>query len=217
MKALSAPTRVLLVDDHAVVRQGYRRLLERDPDIDVVGEASTAAEAYRAFCRLAPHVVVMDISLPDVSGIEATRRILAREPEARVLVFSMHEEPVFPTRALQAGARGYITKASAPEVLVEAIRTVARGKTYLSHDIAQTLALKNLMDEDTGLEALSAREFEIVRLLVAGHTVGTIAEKLGLGYKTVANYQSAIRNKLRVETSVQLVSIAARSGLIDGR
>jgi DNA-binding NarL/FixJ family response regulator len=206
-------TGVLLVDDHAVVRQGYRRLLERESDIRVVAEAASAAEAYHAFCDLLPDVVVIDISLPDVSGIEAMRRMLAREPHARMLVFSMHEEPVFASRALKAGARGYITKASAPDVLVEAVGAVSAGEMYLSRDIAQALALKNLADTDAAFEALSAREFEIVRLLVAGHTISAIARKLGLGYKTVANYQSAIRHKLGVETASQLLRIASRSGL----
>jgi two-component system invasion response regulator UvrY len=205
---------VLLVDDHAVVREGYRRLLERSSDIRVSGEADSAGAAYQAFCRLTPNVVVMDISLPDVSGIEAMRRMLARDAAARVLVFSMHEEPIFPTRAFRAGARGYVTKASAPDVLVEAVRIVARGRNYLSSDIAQTLALRNLMNDDVQLSALSSREFEIMRLLVEGYTVSAIAEKLGLGYKTVANYQSAIRQKLGVETAAQLYRIAARSGLI---
>ena len=208
-------TGVLLVDDHAVVREGYRRLLERENDIRVIGEASDAADAYRVFCRLTPDVVVLDISLPDVSGIEAMRRMLAREPHAHVLVFSMHEEPVFASRALKEGARGYITKASAPDVLVEAVRTVAAGEMYLSRDIAQALALKSLVDTDATLEALSAREFEIVRLLVAGHTISAIARKLGLGYKTIANYQSAIRHKLGAGTAAQLVRIAARNGLTD--
>jgi two-component system invasion response regulator UvrY len=210
----TGPLRVLLVDDHAVVREGYRRLLERAEGITVVGEAGTASDGYQAFCRLAPDVVVMDISLPDVSGIEAMRRILAREPAARVLVFSMHEEAIFPTRAFQAGAKGYITKASAPEALVDAVRTVAQDKTYLSHDVAQTLALRNVTGHDAGLSVLSGREFEIMRLLVSGHTVSSIAAKLGLGYKTVANYQSSIRHKLGAQNATQLLDIAARTGLL---
>ena len=207
------PTSVLLVDDHAVVRQGYRRLLERESDIRIAGEAASGAEAYQEFCRLAPDVVVIDISLPDVSGMEAMRRMIAREPHARVLVFSMHEEAIFPARALESGARGYITKASAPEVLVDAVRAVAAGETYLSRDVAQTLALKNVKDPNAGLAALSAREFEIMRLLVAGDTVATIAEKLGLSYKTIANHQSSIRAKLGAENAAQLRAIAERNGL----
>jgi DNA-binding NarL/FixJ family response regulator len=217
MTSGATPIRVLLVDDHAVVREGYRRLIEREPKLEFAGEAASAAQAYQLYCAVSPDVVVMDISLPDVSGIEAMRRILARDARARVLVFSMHEEGVFVTRALQAGARGYITKASAPEVLVEAIRAVAAGKTFLSNDVAQTLALDSIEGAARSIETLSEREFEIARLLASGHTVAGIAQRLGLGAKTVANYQSSIRQKLGIETSAQLTLFAARSGLLDER
>jgi len=206
--------RVLLVDDHAVVREGYRRLLERASDIVVAGEAASAAEAYQAFCKLAPTVVVMDLSLPDASGIEATRRLLARDATARVLAFSIHDEPIYAERAFLAGAVGYVTKASAPEVLVEAVRAVARGESFLSDDIAQTLALGRLRGGEPDLECLSAREFEIVRLLALGHTVRAIADQLCVSAKTVFNHQSAIRRKLGAETPAQLVRIAVRSGVV---
>lgn len=208
---------VFLVDDHSVVREGYRRLLDRADGLTVVGEAANATEAYDAFRRLKPDVVVMDISLPGVSGIEAMRHILAREPRAKVLMFSMHEEPIFATRALQAGAMGYVTKASAPDVLVEAVRSVAAGKRYISHDIAQTLALQSVHAGDGGVSrvaALSNREFEVMRLLAAGDTLAAIAEKLQLSYKTVANHQSSIRQKLGVETHVQLIRVAAQYGML---
>lgn len=204
---------VLLVDDHAVVREGYRRLLERSTGIVVVGEAASAGDAYQAFCRLQPDVVVMDISLPDVSGIEAMRRLLLRESHARVLIFSIHNEPIFPTRSFQAGARGYVTKASAPDVLVEAVRAVAAGNVFLSADVAQTLALRNVLKREDALMLLSDREFEILRLLALGHSVRDIAEKLRLTFKTVANYQSSIRQKLGADNSVQLIRIAAENGL----
>ena len=199
---MTSPLPVLLVDDHAVVREGYRRLLERSTDIRVVGEAGNGADAYQLLCQHKPAVVVMDISLPDVSGIETARRMLAREPDVRVLVFSMHEEAIFAARALQAGARGYITKASAPEILVDAVRAVARGEIFLSRDIAQTLALRNLLDGDAALKSLSTREFEILRMLATGETLAAIAGKLGLSYKTVANHQSAIRQKLGADRPV---------------
>jgi DNA-binding NarL/FixJ family response regulator len=205
---------VLLVDDHAVVREGYRRLLERSADIDVVGEAGDSSEAYKLASTLKPAVVVMDISLPDVSGIETTRRMLSREPGLRVLVFSMHEEAIFAARALQAGAAGYITKASAPEILVDAVRAVAQGDVFLSRDIAQTLALKNLRKEDAALKALSAREFEIMRLLAGGHSLDTIAVKLGLSAKTVANHQSAIRQKTGAHSTLDLLRIAQQYGVV---
>ena len=206
MSPLPACIAVLLVDDHSVVREGYRRLLERSSDIRVLGEAGNAADAYIEFCRLDPDVVVMDISLPDTSGIEAMRHMLAREDRAKTLMFSMHEEPIFASRAFQAGALGYVTKASAPDVLVEAVRVVAQGKRYLSQDIAQALALQALDSGERSLDALSHREFEVMRLLVAGHTVASVAEKLQLSYKTVANYQSAIRQKLGAETHAQLAT-----------
>ncbi len=205
---------VFLVDDHSVVREGYRRLLERASSIRVIGEAANAADAYGEFQRLAPDVVVMDISLPGASGIEAMRHMLAREPRTRVLMFSMHEEPIFASRALQAGALGYVTKASAPDVLVEAVRNVAQGRRYISHDMAQTLALQSVGGAAAGLTALSNREFEVMRLLVAGDTLNTIAEKLQLSYKTVANHQSAIRQKLSVETHAQLIQLAQRHGVL---
>jgi DNA-binding NarL/FixJ family response regulator len=205
---------VFLVDDHSVVREGYRRLLERASGIHVIGEAGNAADAYSEFQRLSPDVVVMDISLPGASGIEAMRHMLAREPRAKVLMFSMHEEAIFASRAFQAGALGYVTKASAPEVLVEAVRSVAQGRRYLSHDMAQTLALQSVSGGEASLAALSNREFEVMRLLVAGDTLAVIAEKLQLSYKTVANHQSAIRQKLGVETQVQLIQLAQRNGVL---
>ena len=208
--------RVILIDDHSVVREGYRRLLERTPDIEVIAEAASGEDAYRLFCEQRPDVVVMDINLPGMSGIEATRRILAREPEARVLVFSMHEDALFGSRALQAGARGYVTKASAPEVLVEAVRTVAQGRMFLSHDMAQRLALQSVPGQELPLDALSPREFEVFRLLAEGKAVSEIARILSLSQKTIANHQSAIKQKLEAHTSAQMVWIALKRGLVGG-
>jgi DNA-binding NarL/FixJ family response regulator len=196
-----------------VVREGYRRLLERHDDIAVLGEAADAAEAYAAFQRLAPDLVVMDVSLPGTSGIEALRRILVRDPRARVLMFSMHEEAIFAQRAFQAGARGYVTKASAPDTLVQAVRQVAAGERYFGPDTARTLANASVEGKAPGLDSLSGREFEVMRLLVAGESVSAIATHLNLSSKTVANHQSAIRQKLGVETSVQLLQVALRHGM----
>jgi DNA-binding NarL/FixJ family response regulator len=211
---MTATVRVLLVDDHAVVREGYRRLLERTPEIEVVAEAATGEDAYRVFCEMAPDVVVMDINLQGMSGIEAARRMLAREPDARILVFSMHEDALFGSRALQAGARGYVTKASAPEVLVEAVKAVSAGRLYISHDMAQELALQTVPGQDLPLNTLSPREFEVFRLLAEGKSVGDIARILSLSQKTVANYQSLIKQKLEADTSAQMVWIALKRGLV---
>ncbi len=205
---------VLLVDDHAVVREGYRRLLERGGNIDVIGEADTADAALERFRELAPQVVVMDIALPGVSGVEAMRRMLAEKPATRVLMFSMYEDAIFANRALQAGACGYVTKASAPNVLVEAVLTVARGKPYLSAEIAQALAQRNAIAAAAPADALSAREFEVLRLVVQGLSISDIAKTLGLMPKTVSNHQSAIKQKLGAESAVQLVRIASRLGLV---
>jgi two-component system, NarL family, invasion response regulator UvrY len=203
--------RVVLVDDHAVVREGYRRLLERTEDISVIAEAASGEEAYRVVCDMQPDVTVMDINLPGMGGIEAVRRIVARLPEAKILMFSMHEDTVFSSRALQAGARGYVTKSAAP---VEAVRLVAEGKLYISHEMAQELALQMLPGRDNRIDALSAREFEVFRLLVAGHSLQEISKILCLSYKTVANYQSNIKHKLDVSNTAQVVRVALSHGLI---
>ena len=208
--------RVVLVDDHAVVREGYRRLLERTRDITVIAEVASGEEAYRIVCDMQPDVTVMDINLRGMGGIEAVRRILARLPETKILMFSMHEDTVFSSRALQAGARGYVTKSAAPEVLVEAVRRVAQGKLYISHEMAQELALQMLPGRDNPIDALSAREFEVFRLLVAGHSLQEISRILCLSYKTVANYQSNIKHKLDVTNTAQVVRIALNHGLIGG-
>jgi DNA-binding NarL/FixJ family response regulator len=214
MTAPAKPISVLLVDDHAVVREGYRRLLERARGIEVIGEAASSAEAYQVFCRQLPDVVVMDISLPDVSGIETMRRLIQREPAAKILIFSIHDEQIFPDRAYRAGARGYVTKASAPDVLVDAVRAVARGDIFVSPDIAQAIALRTISGGNDALSALSDREFEIVRLLAQGHSVRRIADTLSLSYKTVANYQSLIKQKLKADTAIDVVRIASQSGLL---
>lgn len=204
---------VLLVDDHAVVREGYRRLLERSSNISVVGEAADAQAAYLQYMELQPQVVVMDISLPGASGIEALRRIRSRFEDARVLMFSMYEDPIFAARAMQAGARGYVTKAAAPEVLVEAVLTVARGRLYMGHRVAQELALRNVAGAAEPTDVLSPREFEVLRLLVQGMALRDIARQLGLTPKTVANHQSAIRQKLGADSAVRLLQAAQRLGL----
>lgn len=210
---MTAPLRVMLVDDHAVVREGYRRLLEREPDIEVVGEAGNAAQACERALALCPDVVVMDIALPGSSGIEAMRRMLTDRPQLRVLMFSMHDDAIFSTRALQGGALGYLSKTSAPEVLLEAIRAVSRGERYVSPDVAAHIARTASPSGHSALETLTAREFEVLRLLLQGDTLRDIGERLGLSEKTVANHQSAIREKLGAKNSMQLARLGARLGL----
>jgi two-component system invasion response regulator UvrY len=196
---------VLLVDDHAVVREGYRRLLERHGDIVVIGEAADAATAHALFCAINPQIVVMDITLPGINGIEVMRRMLAYKSDTRVLIFSMHEDAIFARRALQAGAFGYVTKASAPNVLVEAVHSIARGKKYLSATVAQALALRDAAMDTASSDNLTAREFEVLRLLVQGQSIRDIARSMELNPKTIANHQSAIKQKLGANTAIQLL------------
>lgn len=211
---MNVRTTVLLVDDHSVVRAGYRRLLEVSGGITVVGEAACATEAYHVFCSLMPDVVVMDIAMPGVSGIEALRRILTYEPKARVLMFSMYEDAIFARRALEAGAAGYLTKAAAPRVLVDAVAAIASGRRFLSPDVAQTLALQPVKTAQNAHDVLSAREFEVLKLFADGLALNEIAQQLGLTPKTVANHQSSIRQKLGAETGAQLLRSAIRLGLV---
>ncbi len=212
---MGPPITVLLVDDHAVVREGYRRLLERDPGIQVIGEAANSVQACEQAIALDPQVIVMDIALPGVSGIEAMRRILARRPRQCVLMFSMYDDAIFSSRALEAGAHGYVSKASAPEVLVDAISAVARGERYLSPDVQKVIA-ESSSNARSIVNTLTARELEVLRLLARGETVKRIGEKLGLSEKTVANHQSAIREKLGARNGVQLARMAAELGLSQG-
>jgi DNA-binding NarL/FixJ family response regulator len=179
----------------------------------VVGEAGNSVQAYERALSLDPQVIVMDIALPGVSGIEAMRRILARRPQQCVLMFSMYDDVIFPSRALEAGARGYVSKASAPEVLVDAISAVARGERYLSPDVQKVIAHNASLQAKSVVNTLTAREFEVLRLLAQGDTVKRIGEKLGLSEKTVANHQSAIREKLGAKNGVQLARVATELGL----
>ncbi|MEO7052938.1 MAG: response regulator transcription factor [Rhodanobacter sp.] len=210
---MTAPIRVVLVDDHAVVRAGYRGLLQDSGRIEVVGEASGAAGAYRLYCELTPDVVVMDISLPGGSGIAALKQILARAARARVLMFSMHEDAIFASHAMRAGARGYITKSSAPEVLVDAVLSVAAGRTFLGTDIARTLALADVSSQGNVLDSLTEREFDVLRLFLDGRSTSEVAQALNLSRKSVANHRWAIKQKTGVDNFMQLLHVAMRMGI----
>lgn len=211
---MAKPMRILLVDDHAVVRAGFKTLLENQGDLSVVAEAESGEAACRQFIEHAPDVVIMDLSMPGVGGIEAIRRIVSRQSDARVLVFSMHEDTLFVEQALQAGARGYIGKSSAPVVLVEAVRQIASGNIYIDPDIAQRLAFQKTKGTDSPFQALTTREFEIVCLLAEGLSVNAIANRLALSYKTVANYATQIKSKMEVNTTSELTRLAIRHGLV---
>jgi DNA-binding NarL/FixJ family response regulator len=204
---------VLLVDDHPIVRQGYRRVLESQADLHVVAEADNAAEAYAAFKAHDPDVIVMDISMPGASGLEAIRNIRARNARARILVFTMHNEAVLVKSAFNAGASGYVTKSSEPSAVVNAIRSVARGERAMSDDIAHVLAEESLSPTGSLLDQLGEREIEILRQLAAGATTEQIASQLNLSVKTVQNYHYLIKTKTGARTDAQLVRLAAHCGL----
>lgn len=207
------PTRIMLVDDHAIVRSGFRRLLEQQPNYHVVAEAGDAENAYALFVEHEPDVVVLDLSMPGVSGLDLVRRMTVRRPTARILVFSMHEDASLAERAIQLGARGYVTKSSAPEVLASAVADMMAGRVAFSPDIAQALAMLRVTGEGDPLTALSAREFEIFRLIARGQTVASIATLLSLSGKTVANYHSLIKQKLGIASDVELVLLAQRRNI----
>ncbi len=207
--------KILLVDDHAIVRAGYRLLLQNAPEITIVGEAASGEAGYRDYVKLQPDIVIMDLSLPGMGGLEAIRRIVARDNAALVLVLSMHEDTLFVEQALQAGARGYLTKRSAPETLVDAVIKVAAGEIYLEAEIAQRLALQKTRGRSTPFSTLSTREFEIFSLLAEGCNVNDIATRLSLSYKTVANYSTQIKGKLEVRTTAELTRLAIRHGVVE--
>jgi len=211
---LQRQIRVLIVDDHAVVRAGYRVLLGSAKEIEIIAEADSGEAGFRAYTEHKPDIVIMDLSLPGISGLEAIRRIVARDSGAKILAFTMHEDTVFVEQALQAGARGYVTKSSAPAVLVEAVKQIAAGSIYLEPDIAQRLALQKLRGPRSSFARLSTREFEIFSLLAEGLNADEIATRVSLSSKTIANYSTQIKNKLEVNSVAEIVRLAIRHGIV---
>ena len=208
--------RIMLVDDHAVVRAGVRRLLEQDTRFLVVAECESGERAYQQFGEYLPDITVMDLSMPGMGGMEAIGRIIARYPTAKLLVLSMHENAAFASQALKAGARGYLAKNGLAEELVGALESIANGKTYINANISKKITQQFLSNEDNPLQQLSAREFEIFRLLAEGSDSNLIASTLNISSKTVANYQTNIKQKLGINNSVEMVRLAIRCGLIEG-
>jgi two-component system, NarL family, invasion response regulator UvrY len=204
--------RVLIVDDHPIVASGCRAVLSGESDITLL-EAADAESGDRAFTAVRPDVCVIDINLPTVSGFELARRILTRQPAARIIMFSMNDDPVFAARAIEVGAKGYVSKSGDPNDLVEAILQVGRGETYLPPAIARSIAFAGPAAALGPLAKLTSREMEIVRLLSAGKSLSEIAWMVQSSYKTVANTSSIIRQKLGVRTSGELVRLAIEHGI----
>jgi two-component system invasion response regulator UvrY len=206
---------VMLVDDHAVVRMGFKMLLETSDDIKVISEAENGEEAIKFYMEHKPNVIVMDITMPGMGGMEAIERILTKEPSAKILVLSAHEDSVHPKRVLNAGAMGYVTKRSAAEELIKAIRAVASGKKYIEATVAQQMAIQQLSGSQNPVDVLSEREFEVFMSLAKGKTTNEIAENLFLSPRTVGTHLYNIKQKLNANNSAEIALIAMRSGLID--
>ncbi|MBV8805881.1 MAG: response regulator transcription factor [Sinobacteraceae bacterium] len=207
---------VLLVDDHAVVRTGFRLLLQSQPDINVAAEAPSGEAACQIYAELNPDVVVMDLGMPGMGGLEALRRIRARNSAARVLALSAHDDPMHARRALREGALGFLSKRSAPETLIEAIATVAAGRRYIDPSLAQKLALAEIEGGTRSpIEQLSEREFEVFIRLAGGATVQKIAEDLKLSASTIGTHLYNIKQKLGVVNQSELTLLAIRHGLIE--
>ena len=211
---MSKNVTIVLVDDHAVVRAGVRRLLEQEPLFEVIGEAESGEKAYQLFGQLKPDVMVMDLSMPGMGGLEAIRRILMRHERAKILVLSMHEDLSFANQALKLGAKGYLLKNTLGDDLVKSIQVVSQGEIFLSDEIAKKMAMQSISGQQDPIHELSAREFEIFRLLAEGFEIDAIAATLHISSKTVSNYQTMIKQKLDISTPVELIRYAIKTGVI---
>ena len=211
---MAKKTTIVLVDDHAVVRAGVRRLLEQEPLFEVIGEAESGEKAYQILAELKPDVMVMDLSMPGMGGLEAIRRILMRYEKAKILVLSMHEDLSFANQALKLGAKGYLTKNTLADDLVKSIEMVTQGDVFLSDEIAKKMAMQSISGNQDPVHELSAREFEIFRLLAEGLDIDAIASTLNISSKTVSNYQTMIKQKLNINTPIELIRYAIKVGVI---
>lgn len=204
--------KILIVDDHPIVRSGLRRLLAAQPQAEVC-EAASGREALTAFKVQRPNLVILDLNLPDVGGLEIITRLKAADPEARIIVLSMHSDRLHARHALQAGAAGYLSKNIPPDELLQAIALVGAGGTYIEREIAEELALSTIRTRPSSLDDLSARDLEILRLLTRGRNLAQIADALGISYKTAANNCTRIKTKLNAATTADLIRIAIVYGL----
>jgi two-component system, NarL family, invasion response regulator UvrY len=204
--------KVLIVDDHPIVRAGLRRLLAADQTITAV-EAATGQEAIASFRESPPDLVILDLNLPGMGGLEVLGRLKTENPNVRVLVISMHDNPAYIARVLKAGAQGYVSKNAPPEHILEAIRRVAAGRVYIEHEMAQELAFESLTASANPLYQLSPRDVEILRLLAEGHSLTEIAAAIGVSYKTVANHCSRLKARLATPRMADLIRLAISCGL----
>ncbi|MGE0705842.1 MAG: response regulator [Vicinamibacterales bacterium] len=207
--------KVMLADDHAVVRMGFRVLLESSGDVTVVAEAESGEDAVRRFPEVRPDVLVMDLSMPGIGGLEAVSRILARDASARILVLTAHEDAMHAKRVLKAGALGYLSKRSAAEALIQAIRVVHQGRTFLEPAIAQDIAMQQLTGERNPVDMLSEKEFKVFLALARGQSVADIAQVMSLSPRTIGTHLYNIKQKLGAANSAELAIVAMRHGLLE--
>jgi len=207
---------VLIVDDHDLVRAGIKSLLSTVSGLKVIGEASTGEEAIRIAREKRPNVILMDIRMPGIGGLEATRKLLRTDPDVKIIALTVCNEEPFPSKLLQAGAAGYITKGCDVEEMVQAILSVFHGKRFISPDVAQQLALKHLSDEKASpFDTLSERELQVMMMITSGQKVQDISDKLCLSPKTVNSYRYRLFEKLSVNSDVELTHLAIRHGILD--
>lgn len=212
---MSHKIRILLADDHGVVRQGFRRILEAQPDLEIVGEASNGREAVEQASKLKPDVVVMDVAMPELNGIEATRRVMEESPRTRVLALSMHKDSVYVREILRAGAVGYLLKDSIDADLLTAVHAVARGEGYLSPGVANAVLTDYRQHVTDPIDLLTSREREVLQMIAEGRTNKEIATTLNLSVYTVDAHRGRIMEKLNLHSVGELVRFAVRKGLID--
>jgi len=205
--------RILLVDDHAVVRQGFRLILNQEPDIEVIGEAGNGTDALKLVLQLRPTLVIMDIAMPQVNGVEATRRIIEASPDTRILILSMHKDAVYVRETLRVGAKGYLLKESIDSDLLRAVRAVAQGDGFLSPEVSGPV-LQDYQQVSDPFDQLTAREREVMQMLAEGKTAKEIASELDISVYTVDAHRGRVMKKLGVKSSTEIVRFAMRKGLV---
>ncbi|WP_303902653.1 UvrY/SirA/GacA family response regulator transcription factor [Thiohalomonas denitrificans] len=208
--------KVLLVDDHELVRTGIRRLLEDIEDIEVCSEASSGEEALNRVAECHPDVVLMDLSMPGIGGLETTRKLSLNSPDVAVIIVTVHTDAPFPSRLMQAGAMGYLSKGGSLDEMLQAIREVKNGGRYISPNIAQNLALSLMDEKESPFSVLSERELQVMFMLIQGQKVASISEKLNLSPKTISTYRHRVFEKLKVQNDAGLTRLAMCHGLLDG-
>ena len=208
--------RVMLVDDHDLVRTGIKRLLEDHPNIKIVGEAVSGEQALDQLTENDPDVVLMDINMPGIGGLEATRKLLQRKPKLKIIVVTMHEDDMFAQRLLKAGAMGYITKGAKVDEILQAVQAVMDNQRYICPSIAQQIALSQVAEQDSSpFESLSERELQVLLMMMDGQTISAISEKLCLSPKTVSTYRTRLYAKLGVQNDIELARLALQHGVVE--